>query len=67
VLRQLGYPPIGVSSLATPSGTSQTEVYMIRLVIPSQKDPRFPPNIPRITIDNIRAIAVKLDRHTECC
>jgi len=62
VLRQLGYPPIGVSSLATPSGTSQTGVYVVRLVIPSQKDQRFPPNMQRITIDNVRAIAVKLDR-----
>jgi len=62
VLRQLGYPPIGVSSLTTPSGTSQTGVYMVRLVIPSQKDQRFPPIIPRITIDNVRVIAVKLDR-----
>ena len=62
VLNQLGYPPIGVSSLATPSGTSQTGVYMVRLVIPSQRDPRFPPNIPRIIIDNVRVIAVKLDR-----
>jgi len=61
VLKQLGYPPIGVSNLATPSGTSQTEVYMVRLVIPSLKDPRFPPNIPRINIDNISAIAVKLE------
>ena len=60
VLNQLGYPPIGVSSLSTPSGTSQTYVYMVRLVIPSQKDPRFPANIPRIIIDNVRAIAVKL-------
>ncbi len=62
VLNQLGYPPIGVSSLATPSGTSQTGVYMVRLVIPSQRDPNFPPNIPRIMIDNVRVIAVKLDR-----
>jgi len=64
VLRQLGYPPIGLSSLVTPSGTSQTEVYMVRLVIPSQKDPRFPPNIPRIIIDNVRVIAVKLERQS---
>lgn len=42
VLKQLGYPPIGVSSLSTPSGTSQIEVYMLRLVIPSQRDPRSP-------------------------
>ena len=36
---------------------------MVRLVIPSQKDPRFPANIPRIIIiDNVRVIAVKLDR-----
>jgi len=61
VLNQLGYPPIGVSSLAIPSGTSQTGVYMVR-VIPSRRDPRFPPNIPRIIIDNVRVIAVKLDR-----
>jgi len=60
VLSQLGYPPIGVASLATPSGVSQTEVYMVRLVIPSQIDPHFPPNIPRIVIDNVRVIAVKL-------
>jgi len=62
VLDQLGYPPIGVSSLATPSGTSQTGVYMVRLVIPSQRDPGFPPNIPRIVIDNVRVIAVKLGK-----
>jgi len=43
VLSQLEYPPIGVASLATPSGVSQTEVYMVRLVIPSQIDPRFHP------------------------
>ena len=62
VLNALGYPPIGVSSLATPSGTSQTGVYMVRLVIPSRGDPNFPPNIPRIIIDNVRVIAVKLDK-----
>ncbi len=62
MLNQLGYPPIGVSGLATPSGTSQTGVYMVRLVIPSQRDPCFPANIPRIIIDNVRVIAVKLDR-----
>ncbi len=62
VLNQLGYPPIGVSSLTTPSGTSQTGVYMVRLVIPSQGDSRIPANIPRIIIDNVRVIAVKLDR-----
>jgi len=60
VLSQLGYPPIGVASLATPSGISQTGVYMVRLVIPSQRDPHFPPDMPRIVIDNIRAVAVKL-------
>jgi len=49
-----------VASLATPSGISQTEVHMVRLVIPSQLDPRFPPNIPRIVIDNVSIIAVKL-------
>ena len=62
VLNQLGYPLIGVSSLSTPSGTSRTGVYMVRLVIPSQKDSRFPANIPRIIIDNVRVIAVKLER-----
>ncbi|MCD6469494.1 hypothetical protein J7L29_01690 [Candidatus Bathyarchaeota archaeon] len=61
VLNQLGYPPIGVSYLATPSGTSQTRVYMVRLVIPSRSDLRFPANIPRIIIDNVRVISVKLD------
>jgi len=35
---------------------------MVSLVIPSQRDPRFPANISRIIIDNVRVIAVKLDR-----
>lgn len=35
---------------------------MVRLVISSQKDSRFPANIPRIIIDNVRVIAVKLER-----
>lgn len=61
VLVQLGYPPIGVSNLSTPSGSSQTGIYMVRLVIPSQRDPRFPANIPRIIIDNVKVIAVKLE------
>jgi len=50
-----------VSDLATPSGVTHSEVYIVRLVIPSQKDPRFPPNVPRIIIDNVRVIAVKLE------
>jgi len=62
MLRGLSYPPIGVSSLATPSGTTHTAVYMVRLMIPSQRDPGFPQNIPRIVIDNVRVIAVKLDK-----
>ncbi len=41
ILNQLGYPPIGLSSLATPSGTNQTGVYIVRLVIPSQRAPAF--------------------------
>lgn len=60
VLTQLQYPPVGVSDLATPSGTTQTTVHMIRLVIPSRKARGFSLNIPRIVIDNVRAIAVDL-------
>jgi len=60
ILRKLNYPPIGIVSLSTPSGTSSTRIYMVRLVIPSGADPGFPPGIPRIIIDNVRVIAVKL-------
>jgi len=60
VLRKLHYPPIGVANLSTPSGTTTTSIYMVRLVIPSRADPGFPPNVPRIVIDNVRVIAVKL-------
>ena len=60
VLGQLGYPPVNVASLSTPSGTVQTGVYMVRLVIPSQRDPRFPANVPRIVIDGVMAVAVRL-------
>ena len=60
ILRKLNYPPIGVANLSTPSGTTTTNIYMVRLIIPSRADPGFPPNIPRIEIDNVRVIAVKL-------
>ncbi len=60
VLRKLKYPPIGIANLSTPSGTTTSGIYMVRLVIPSRTDPGFPPNIPRIIIDNVRVIAVKL-------
>ena len=33
---------------------------MVRLVIPSQRDPRFPANVPRIVIDGVMAVAVRL-------
>ena len=55
VLKKLRYPPIGVANLSTPSGTTTTSIYMIRLVIPSRIDPGFPPNIPRIIVDNVYA------------
>ncbi|GEM_PF-4987657 len=60
VLNRLQYPPIGVANLSTPSGPTQTQVYMIRLIIPSRADPNFPSALPRITLDNVRVIAVKL-------
>ncbi len=60
ILKNLGCPPIGVANLSTPSGTTTTGIYMVRLVIPSRDDPEFPPNIPLIVIDNVRVIAVKL-------
>jgi len=55
--KQLKYPPIGVSKLSTPSGTTQTSVYMVRLIIPSRTEPT---DIPRIVIDYVRVISVKL-------
>ena len=60
VLRQLNYPPMGVTKLATPSGTITTHIYIVKLTIPSKTDPNFPPNMPKIEIDNVRAIAVQL-------
>ena len=60
LLKDLNYPPLGITNLVTPSGTAQTNIYLVRLVIPSNKDPNFPPNVPRIIIDNVRAIAVDL-------
>ncbi|MGC8935701.1 MAG: hypothetical protein ACP5LN_11125 [Thermoproteota archaeon] len=59
ILNKLGYPPVGVANLASPSGVTQTGVYVVRLVIPSKSDLSFPPNIPRIIIDNIKVVAVK--------
>jgi len=47
VLANLQYPPIGIANLSSPSGISQTQVYAIRLVIPSRSDPRFPPDLPK--------------------
>ncbi len=60
ILRQLGYPPIGITKLSTPSDSVETAVYMVRLIIPSRIAPGFPPAMPRIVIDNIRAVAVQL-------
>jgi len=60
VLRKLQYPPVGIANLSTPFGVTTTNIYMVRLVIPSRTDPEFPPNIPKIVIDNVRVIAVKL-------
>lgn len=60
LLNNLGYPPIGVTALTTPSGATRTNIFMIRLVIPSKDDPKFPPNMPRIVIDNIKAVGVQL-------
>jgi hypothetical protein len=60
LLAQLQYPPIGIANLSTPSGTVQTQVYMVMLVIPSRSDANFPPTIPRIIIDNVRVISVRL-------
>jgi len=60
VLTELQYPPIGIAGLSTPSGTRQTNMYMVKLVIPSRSDPNFPPIIPRIIIDNVRVISVTL-------
>lgn len=34
---------------------------MVKLVIPSISDSNFPQNIPRIIIDNVRVISVRLD------
>ncbi|MGC8578155.1 MAG: hypothetical protein ACP5M7_09235 [Thermoproteota archaeon] len=45
-LNKLGYPPVGVANLASPSGVTQTGIYVVRLVIPSKSDLNFPPNIP---------------------
>ncbi|MEM1586218.1 MAG: hypothetical protein QXX99_02920 [Candidatus Bathyarchaeia archaeon] len=68
LLRTLQYPPIGIASLSTPSGVSRAQVYMVKLVIPSISDPNFPQNIPRIIIDNVRVISVRLDnqRYIRC-
>ena len=63
ILKKLQYLPIGVANLSTPSGTTMTNIYMVRLVIPSRNDPDFPQHIPRIVIDNVRVIAVKLSKH----
>ena len=60
LFRKLNYPPIDVATLTTPSGHSHTNIYMVRLAIPSEQDPNFPPNIPRIIIDNIKAVGVQL-------
>lgn len=62
ILAQLQYPPIGIGNLATPSGTIQTQMYMVKLVIPSRSNPSFPPNMPRIIIDNVCVISVDLSR-----
>ena len=58
LLRSLGYPSVGVMPIRTPSGGAEVEVYMVRLVIPSMSDPRFPPNVPRIVKDNVPVISV---------
>jgi len=60
MLQRLQYPPIGITNLSSPSGTMKTSIYMVRLIIPSQADPGFPRNIPRIVMDNVRVIAVNL-------
>ncbi|MBS7648570.1 MAG: hypothetical protein QXR06_00990 [Candidatus Bathyarchaeia archaeon] len=60
LLADLQYPPIGIANLSTPSGISRTQVYMVKLIVPSTADPNFPPNIPRIIFDNVRVISVKL-------
>ena len=59
-LKKLGYPPIGVAELATPSGVTKTQVYMVRIVMPSRAAAGFPQNVPRIIIDNVRVIGVRL-------
>ena len=51
-----------MANLSTPSGTTMTNIYMIRLIIPSRNDPDFPQHIPRIVIDIVRIIAVKLSK-----
>jgi len=60
LLKKLNYPPIGTANLSSPSGSSQTLVYVVMLVIPSRSAHNFPTNIPRIRIDNVRAVSVKL-------
>ncbi len=61
ILREMDLPPVGAASLTTPSGSAETDVYMVRLIIPSKKSEGFPPNLPRIVIDNVRVVAVKIE------
>lgn len=65
ILAQLQYPPIGIGNLSTPSGTKQTQMYMVRLIIPSRSHPSFPPKVPRIIIDNVRVISVTLSNQRQ--
>ncbi|MGB9734581.1 MAG: hypothetical protein ACP5KM_03520 [Conexivisphaera sp.] len=58
VLRSLGYPPVGVALMNTPSGAVRTEVYVVKLVMPSMMDPRFPPNVQRIVKDYVHVLSI---------
>ena len=61
ILRKMDLPPVGAASLATPSGSAETDVYMVRFIIPSRKSEGFFPSLPRIVVDNVRVVAVKIE------
>ena len=46
--------------MATPSGVMKTQVYMVRIAMPSKAAAGFPQNVPRIIIGNVRVIGVRL-------